>query len=141
MDLDQALTLLRADKRGVLVTQRRDGRPQLSNILYVIDEAGMVRISITADRAKAKNMVRTPQASLYRSRDDFWAYVVIDADVELTPVAADVNDATVEELVVHYRAMQGEHDDWDAFRASMVADHRLIARLSPTHAYGMWPDS
>jgi len=140
MDLDEALTLLRADKRGVLVTQRRDGRPQLSNILYVLDDAGVIRISITADRAKAKNMARTPQASLYRGRDDFWAYVVVDAEVELTPVAADVDDATVAELVEHYRALQGEHDDWDAFRASMVADRRLVARLRPTRAYGMWPE-
>ena len=74
MDIDVALTFLRSRKQGVLTTIRRDGRPQLSNILYAIDEAGTVRISITADRAKAKNLARDPRGSLYVVSDNFWAY-------------------------------------------------------------------
>ena len=141
MDLTTALDIARAHRNGVLVTQRRDGRPQLSNIIYAVDDDGVVRISITADRAKAKNMARQPVASLWVGRDDFWAYLVLDADVELSPVAAAQDDPVVEELVTLYRAMVGEHDDWDDYRRSMVADRRLVARLHPTHAYGMWPAS
>ena len=55
----------------MLVTQKRDGRPQLSNIIYAVDDAGVVRISITADRAKSKNLARTPLASFHVTRDDF----------------------------------------------------------------------
>lgn len=135
------MELLHADRRGVLVTQRRDGRPQLSNIAYGVGDDGVVRISITDDRAKTKNLRRTPKASLYLSREDFWAYVVVDADAELSPVAADENDATVEELIALYRQLNGEHPDWDEYRQAMVRDKRLVARLRPTHAYGMWADS
>ena len=141
MELERGLELLREHRRGVLVTQRKNGRPQLSNIAYHFGDDGIVRISITDDRAKTKNLRRTPHASLYVGREDFWAYVVVDADVELTPVAADPNDATVDELVDYYRSVQGEHPDWDDYRRAMVNDKRLMARLRPTHAYGMWGEA
>ena len=141
MDLERALKLLGDHRSGVLVTQRRDGRPQLSNVAYYLGDDGIVRVSITDDRAKTKNLRRTPHASLYVGRDDFWAYVVVDADAELTPVAAAPDDATVDELVAYYRALQGEHPDWDDYRQAMVRDKRLVARLTPTHAYGMWPEA
>jgi PPOX class probable F420-dependent enzyme len=139
MDLATALEFVRSHRQGVLVTQRRDGRPQLSNIIYGVDHAGVVHISITADRAKAKNLARTPVASLHVTREDFYAYVVLDADVELSAVAATPDDAAADELVELYRAMAGEHDDWDEYRRAMVRDQRLVARLTPTHAYGMLP--
>ncbi|MBV8693663.1 MAG: PPOX class F420-dependent oxidoreductase [Actinobacteria bacterium] len=140
MELERALEVVRENRRGVLVTQRRDGRPQLSNIAYHLGDDGIVRISITDDRAKTKNLRRNPHASLYIGREDFWAYLVVDGDVELTPVAAQPDDATVDELVEYYRAVQGEHPDWDDYRRAMVKDKRLMARLRPTYAYGMWPE-
>ncbi len=139
MELISALDFARQHRNGVLVTQKADSRPQLSNIIYAVDEDGLVRISITADRAKAKNLARTPIASLHVTRDDFYAYVVLEADAELSPVAATPGDTTVDELVDLYRAMIGEHDDWDDYRAAMVSDRRLVVRLRPTHAYGMLP--
>jgi hypothetical protein len=74
---------------------------------------------------------------LHVSREDFWAYVVIDADVELSAVAADPHDAAADELVALYRAVAGEHADWDDYRAAMVRDRRVVVRLRPAHAYGM----
>jgi PPOX class probable F420-dependent enzyme len=140
MELDAALSFARDHRRGVLVTQKRDGRPQLSNIAYAVGDDGVIRISITADRAKYKNLRRTPIASLHVTREDFYAYVVLEADVELSAVAQSPNDAAVEELVAYYRALAGEHDDWDDYRRAMVADHRLVVRLEPTKAYGMLPE-
>ncbi|MGZ4676442.1 MAG: PPOX class F420-dependent oxidoreductase [Acidimicrobiia bacterium] len=139
MDLTTALAFLHEHRQGVLTTIRRDGRPQLSNIVYAIDDAGTIRISVTADRAKTKNLARDPRASLYVSRDDFWAYAVVDGRAELTPVAADPHDATVEALVALYRSLAGEHDDWDDYRAAMVRDRRLVLSIHPEHAYGMLP--
>jgi PPOX class probable F420-dependent enzyme len=139
MELSDALDFVREHRRGVLVTQRRSGRPQLSNIMHTVDDAGVVRISVTSDRAKAKNLARDPRASLHVTREDFWAYVVLEGDVELSPTAAAPDDATVDELVAMYRAMAGEHGDWDDYRAAMVRDHRLVVRLTATHAYGMLP--
>jgi len=136
MDLVEALSFVGERRNGVLVTVKRDGRPQLSNITYGITD-GVVRISITADRAKYHNLVRDPRASLHVSRDDFWAYVVLEGDAELSPIAAAGDDATVAELIDLYRSVVGEHPNWDEFRAAMVADRRLVVRLRPTHAYGM----
>ena len=51
-------------------------------------------------------------------------------------MAADPNDGTVEELIEVYRAINGEHPDWDDYRAAMVRDKRLIVRLSVEHLYG-----
>ena len=58
----------------MLTTLRRDGRPQLSNIVYAVGGDDVIRVSVTADRAKTKNLARDPRASLYVLGDDFWAY-------------------------------------------------------------------
>jgi PPOX class probable F420-dependent enzyme len=139
MELSAALDFARDHRRGVLVTLKRDGRPQLSNVAYALGADGVARMSITEDRAKTKNLRRDPRASLHVTRDDFYAYAVLEGEVELSPVASAPDDATVDELVEQYKVIAGEHDDWDAFRAAMVADRRLVARLRPTHAYGMLP--
>ena len=137
MELASALDYIRPRQNGVLVALKRDGRPQLSNITYALGADGLVRISITADRAKYANLRRDPRASLYVSQDDFWGYVVVEGSVELTPVASEPGDATVAELVEMYRAVAGEHPDWDDYRRAMVADRRVVARLRPVGAYGM----
>lgn len=137
LDLAAALRFAAARRQGTLVTYRADGRAQLSNVLYAADGRGTVRVSVTADRAKTANLRRDPRAALHVSREDFFAYVVLDGTVELTPVAARPDDPTVEALVDLYRTLQGEHEDWDAYRAAMVADRRLVATLTPTSAYGM----
>jgi PPOX class probable F420-dependent enzyme len=137
MDLDTALAFVRDHRNGVLLTLKRDGRPQSSNIVYTVADDGRIRVSITADRAKTKNLERDPRVSLHVNADDFWSYVVVEADAELSPVTAAPDDATVDELVQTYRALQGEHPDWDDYRRAMVADRRLVLTIRPTHAYGM----
>jgi PPOX class probable F420-dependent enzyme len=138
MDIDAALAYAATIKRGVLATLKADGRPQLSNIMFA-GEDGLVRISVTDTRAKTANIRRDPRVSLHVTADDFWSYVVLEGDAELTPVAAAPDDGTVDELVSLYRSLQGEHPDWDAYRAAMVADQRLVVRFRPTRAYGALP--
>ncbi|MEH0936075.1 PPOX class F420-dependent oxidoreductase [Micromonospora psammae] len=137
----QALTDLIASRwLGVLVTIKRDGRPQLSNVVYSFDrERGLIRVSVTEGRAKTANLRRDPRASFHVSSDDGWAYAVAEARAELTPVARRADDATVEELIGLYRTVQGEHPDWDDFRAAMVAEERLVLRLHVERIYGMPP--
>jgi PPOX class probable F420-dependent enzyme len=137
MDIADALAFASVNRRGVLATQKRNGRPQLSNVTHAVGDDGVVRVSITADRAKFVNLRRDPRASLHISQDDFWAYAVLDGDVELSAVAADPSDAAADELVALYRSLAGEHPDWAEYRQAMVDDHRLVVRLTPTHAYGM----
>lgn len=137
MELATALDFVRDHRHGVLTTIKADGRPQLSNITYAIDTDDAIRISVTASRAKSRNMARDPRVSLHVTRDDFYAYVVVEGDADLTPPAATTDDDTVEQLVMHYRAIVGEHADWDDYRRAMVAEARLVATLRPTRAYGM----
>jgi PPOX class probable F420-dependent enzyme len=137
LPLDEALAYVLQHTHGVLVTLRADGRPQLSNVLYVPGDGPTVRISVTDSRAKTANLRRDPRGSLHVTSADFWSYAVLDGTVGLSPVAADADDAVVDELVDMYRRAQGEHEDWAEFRRAMVDQGRIVATLSPTYAYGM----
>jgi PPOX class probable F420-dependent enzyme len=137
LTLDQASAFADQHSHGVLVTLRRDGRPQLSNIVYVPGPGHTARISVTDNRAKTANLRRDPRASLHVTSDDFWSYAVLDGTVALSPVATSTDDPVVEELIEMYRSTQGDHPDWDEFRRAMVAQGRIVATLTATHAYGM----
>ena len=137
METTDALAYVRQHQKGVLLTLKADGRPQASNIMFGVGDDGVIRISATADRAKANNARRDPRVSLHVTAEDFWSYVVIEGDADVSPTAAVPDDATVDELVDLYRSLQGEHPDWDDYRATMVSDRRLVIRIHPTHAYGM----
>jgi PPOX class probable F420-dependent enzyme len=136
MSDDALRALVESSSKGVLVTIKRDGRPQLSNVLYAVS-GGVVRVSVTDDRAKTRNLRRDPRASLYVTSDDFWSYTVVEGTAELSEVAAAPDDAAVDELVELYRALQGEHPDWDDYRAAMVRDRRLVVRLPVERVYGI----
>ncbi|MBX7555055.1 PPOX class F420-dependent oxidoreductase [Streptomyces sp. NPDC004232] len=135
---DALLALLSAGHGGTLVTLKQDGRPQLSNVSHAYyPEERLIRISVTDDRAKTRNLRRDPRASYHVTSADRWAYTVAEGTAELTPVARDPYDDTVEELVRLYRDVLGEHPDWDDYRAAMVRDRRLVVRLRVERAYGI----
>jgi len=137
MELSDALDFVRDKRNGMLIALKADGRPQSSNIAFAVGDDDVIRVSVTEGRAKTANLRRDPRASLHVNRDDFWAYVVIEADVTLLPVALTPDDATVDALVDYYRVVAGEHDNWAEYRQAMVDDGRLILELRPTRAYGM----
>ncbi len=134
------LAFVGENRWGVLATIKRDGRPQLSNVGYTYDpEQQLFRVSVTADRVKTRNLAADPRVTLHVASRDFWTWVAVEGTAELTPVAADPHDATVEELITYYRGVSGEHENWDEYRAAMVADRRLVVRFRPEHAYGQLP--
>jgi PPOX class probable F420-dependent enzyme len=134
---DRMLAFVAEHRWGVLATIRGNGRPQLSNVGYAYDPAQrLFRVSVTADRAKTKNLLADPRVTLHVASKDFWTWVAVEGTAELTPVAADPQDATADELVAYYRGASGEHPDWDEYRAAMVADRRLVVRFTPEHTYG-----
>ena len=137
MELHDALEFIRDRRQGILITLKSDGRPQSSNISFALGADDLIRISVTDTRAKTTNMRRDPRVSLHVNRDDFYEYAVVEAEASLSPTAASVDDHTVDQLVDYYRTVAGEHPDWDEYRRSMVADHRLLLTLTPTRAYGM----
>jgi PPOX class probable F420-dependent enzyme len=135
--LSDGVDFARANRWSVLTTIRGNGLPQLSNVAHYVGDDGVVRVSVTASRAKYHNLLRRPWAALHVTRPDFFAYVVLEGTVELSPVAERPDDDTVAELITYYRALSGEHEDWDAYRAAMVTDRRAVVRLTPERAYGM----
>jgi PPOX class probable F420-dependent enzyme len=140
MSIDPEISALVASQNlGTLATIKRNGRPQLSNVSYTFDEStGVVRMSLTGDRAKVKNLRRDPRASLLVNTQGGWTYGVVEGDMELSEITTDPHDEAAEELVEVYRAVAGkEHPDWDEYRAAMIEQGRLVGRLRVTHGYGL----
>ncbi|MFE3515805.1 PPOX class F420-dependent oxidoreductase [Streptomyces sp. NPDC059166] len=141
MPQNSHLSLLADHSRGALVTLKKDGRPQLSNVDFTYDEESRtIRFSTTDGRAKVGNLRRDPRVSLHVTTGSGGAYAVYEGEATLSDVAADPRDAAVEELVDVYRAVQGEHPDWDEYRQAMVTDRRLVVRFRIDHTYGWVPD-
>lgn len=131
------LALLASLHLGVLITLKRDGRPQSSNINYAYDAAAArVSISTTAQTVKVANLRRDSRANLHVMTPDGWNWMVAEATAVMSPVAQERYDATVEELITLFRAVQGEHPDWDDYRRAMVEDQRLVVRLELERTYG-----
>lgn len=137
MDTAALRSLVGSKHQGVLVTLKKDGRPQLSNIAYTVGDDDVIRISVTDGRAKTANLRRDARASLHVTREDFYAYAVVEGSATLMPVASDPHDATADALVEYYRQVAGEHDDWEEYRRAMVDDRRLIIELPIERIYGM----
>jgi PPOX class probable F420-dependent enzyme len=129
--------LVVSQREGVLATVARDGRPQLSNVLYVLDAGTrVVRMSTTADRVKAQNLARDPRAALHVSGQDFWHYTVAEGDVTLSAVASVPGDDSCRELLTVHAAFYGEQDA-DAVYPDLIAARRLVVRLQVSHLYGV----
>jgi PPOX class probable F420-dependent enzyme len=131
---DRLRSMLSDGHQGTLSTIKRDGRPQLSNVLYAYID-GVVHISTTSRTAKIANLRRDPRVSLLVA-PQFWSYATVEGNAELTPVTKAPTDATADELVDVYRHISGEHPDWDEFRQAMVDEGRLVIRIPVDRVYG-----
>ena len=129
--LERAREFLAHHRHGVLATIRRDGRPQLSNILYFLDDDGRVKVSVTQTRAKTKNLRRDPRASLHVQGRNAYEYLVVDGVVELIE-----GDGLAEKLRHYYRRTSGEHPNWDEYDQAMITEQRLLISMSIERAYG-----
>ena len=128
--MGQALAVLHDQHRAVLATVRRDGHPQLSPVAAAAVE-GDVFISSRETAMKVKNLRRHPYASLCVFGDTFfgqpWVQVEGPAAIVSLPGAMDG-------LVDLYRAIAGEHPDWDDFRSAMASEKRVLIRISVERA-------
>lgn len=133
MELSAAVDFARSQNQAVLTTLRRTGLPQLSNVLHHVD--GWTDPDLD-DRRSGQVREPEPWAAVKVDGESFWSYVVIEGEVTLSDVAGVPDDGAVDELVALFRALSGEHPDWDEFRAAMVAERRVVVRVQPTRAYG-----
>ena len=136
MELTPAMTWAGERKNAVLITIRKDGRPQSSDIAYTVGD-GAFEISVTADRAKTANMRRDPRIVLHITDPGSWSYLSFDGTVELSPVTTSVDDATADALVAYFENVSGRaHPDWAEYRQAMVDEGRLIVTFRPTKVVG-----
>jgi PPOX class probable F420-dependent enzyme len=118
---------LRPRHRLILATSRADGTTQLSPVTAGVDEQGRIVIASYPQRAKVKNLRRHPAAAVCVLSDEWngpWVQVSGTAEV------IDLPDA-VEGLVDYFRAISGEHPDWDEYRQAMVDQGKCLVRITP----------
>ena len=75
---------------------------------------------------KVRHVRALPYAAICAFTDGFfgeWVQVEGPVDVVSLPDA-------MEPLVDYYRAISGEHPDWDDYRAAMTSDRRVVLRLT-----------
>lgn len=107
--------------RGVLTTQMRDGRPQLSLVVYAVDDDGIIKMSVTRPRAKTRNARRDPRVSLLVLGDNFYQYVVAEGNARI------IDDDPIPTLRRIYEKVQGKpHPNWQEFDEAMVRDERCV---------------
>jgi PPOX class probable F420-dependent enzyme len=131
MELQDALNFVGSHDRTVISTRRKDGRPQMSPVNAGLVD-GTVCISSRAPLAKVRNLRRDPTVSvLVFTKEFFGSWVQIDGRAEIVdqPAALDL-------LETVYRAIAGEHPDWNEYRQAMIRDQRVVIRIHPERASG-----
>lgn len=110
----------------VLVTNRSDGRPQLSPVTAGLDDDGRLVVATYPQRAKVHNLRRDPQVAACVLSDDFggaWVQLYGSAEVVDLPEA-------LEPLVDYFRVIAGEHPDWDEYRQAMRDQGKVLVRMT-----------
>jgi PPOX class probable F420-dependent enzyme len=126
MDIEQAKTFLAENHRGVLATTRQNGALQMSPIIIGVDDEGQAIISSRETAYKVRNLRRDPRASVCVFTNGFfgqWIQIDGTADILSLPEA-------LEPLVDYYKAVVGEHPDWEDYRQAMVREQRVLIRIN-----------
>jgi PPOX class probable F420-dependent enzyme len=142
VDRDALLGFVRPRHRALLLTRRRSGGVQLSPVTCGVDAAGRIVIATYPQRAKVANARREPAVSLCVLSDEWdgpWVQVEGTAEVLDLPEA-------LEPLVDYYRAISGEHPDWNEYREAMTRQGKSLLRVTvtewgPIATGGFPPDS
>ncbi|AGZ43675.1 PPOX class F420-dependent oxidoreductase [Actinoplanes friuliensis] len=123
---EELLEFLRPRHQAILMTTRKDGRPQASPNTCGVDTEGRIVISTYPERAKVANIRRDPRVSVCVLSDTFGgAWVQVDGVAEVI----DPPDS-VEPLVEYFRVISGEHPDWDEYRQAMRDQGKSLIRVT-----------
>jgi PPOX class probable F420-dependent enzyme len=112
---------------GILVTNGPDGYPQ-STATWVVNDGGLIKISIHRDRQKYKNLARDPKIGVFLvDGANIYRTLEIRGDAEI----ADDADASFFRSVVVAHGVDPE-------TFPVPADNRVIVTVNPTrvNVYG-----
>jgi PPOX class probable F420-dependent enzyme len=125
---DQLIEFIRTRHHAIVITTRKDGRPQASPVSCGVDRQGRIVIATYPERAKTRNARRDPdRVSVLFLSDDFGgAWVQVDGVAEVL----DIPEA-VEPLVDYFRSISGEHPDWAEYRQAMIDQGKSLLRITP----------
>ena len=127
VDRDGLLEFVRPRHRMVLMTTRSDGGVQASPVTGGVDDAGRIVISTYPELAKSANVAKHHRASVVVLSDEFnGAWVQVDVAAELISLPE-----ALEPLVDYFRAISGEHPDWDEYRQAMTDQGKALIRITP----------
>jgi PPOX class probable F420-dependent enzyme len=126
VDRAALLDFLRPRHHALLLTRRRSGGVQLSPVTCGVDGEGRIVVATYPQRAKVVNARRDPAVSMCVLSDEWdGPWVQIDGTAEVL----DLPEA-VEPLVDYFRAISGEHPDWDEYRAAMTRQGKSLLRVT-----------
>jgi PPOX class probable F420-dependent enzyme len=124
---DGLLEFVRPRHKWLLVTLRADGRPQISPVTGGVLPTGELAVSTYPSRDKVFNLGRDPRTTICVLSDEFGgAWVQVDGTATITQVP-DALDGMVD----YYRAVSGEHPDWDDYRGAMVRQGKCLISVEP----------
>lgn len=124
---DELLDFIRPRHYAIVMTTRSDGTPQASPVTCGVDPDGRIVVATYPDRAKARNARKRPRVSVLVLSDDFGGpWVQVDGTAEVLDVPGAIGD-----LVLYYKAISGEHPNWDEYREAMLRQGKSLLRVTP----------
>ena len=116
--------------QAVLITLRADGSAQSSNVLTAFD-GDVFRVSVTAGRAKTRNLTRDPRAVVHVLGDHFWAYASVRCSARLGTVSTQAGDPAGQDLLRLFNDISDTpHANPQEFFDVQVAEQRLLLSLT-----------
>ncbi len=122
---DELLEFVKPRNHWVMTTTRGDGRPQISPVTGGVGPDGALLVSTYPSRDKVYNLTRDPRTTICVLSDHFGgAWVQVDGTATITNVPEAVDG-----MVDYFRAVSGEHPDWDDYRAAMIRQGKCLISI------------
>ncbi len=135
IELSEAMAWAADVRGGTLITLRKDGRPQSSDVHHAVVDDTIV-FSVLPNRAKVYNVERDNRVVYHVSHEG--SYVSFDSTAEVSPIPTETHGPAMDVLIDAYRAAaKKEHPDWDEFREAMVRERRRVIIVKPASAIGL----
>ena len=126
---ERAAFLLHGTRTGKLATVRRDGRPHVQPVWFVLDDDGAVVFMTGSRTVKGRNLRRDPRASIVVDDEaPPFSWARIDGTVE---IGEDLDDMLIWSTRIAYRYMGPELAEQYGRRNAVPGE--LLVRLRPEH--------